>query len=151
MIGQELIMELRNNGFTLFLSGERIGYRYTGTGEPDRARVITMLEELKQNKEEVRKLLVSQSTNTPDMEKYVELFCLATAKLAAMDPQCIALNQLQQESPEIWAEIVAAQDAANDLCLKAQKGQMVWQEYQAAVDQWMLMLGSAIQERRGFL
>ncbi len=148
MTGQELITEFRNNGFTLFLSGEKIGYRHTGAGEPDRARVIPMLEELRRKKEEVRNLLVSQAIKPPDLEKYVELFRLTTAKLAAMDPQGIALHQIQQDTPKIWAEIQAAEDEANDLWIKAQTGQMVWQEYQSTVKKWSVMFASALEDRK---
>jgi hypothetical protein len=143
MTGQELITEFRNNGFTLFLSGQKIGYRYTGAGDPDRARVIPMLEELRQKKEDVRKLLGDQ-----DLKKYWDLFDLARAELADMDPHSIALYHIQQETPEIWAEIVLAQEAANDLWVKAQKGQMVWQEYQSAVIKWATKLASAIEDRK---
>lgn len=148
MTGQELITEFRNNGFTLFLLDEKIGYRYTGMGEPDRARVIPMLEKLQRIKEEVRKLLVSHDIKSLDLEKYAELFCLATAELAALDHQGIALHKIQQDSPEIWAEIQTAEDEINDLWLKAQKGHMVWQEYQSAVKKWSVKFTSAIKDRK---
>jgi hypothetical protein len=147
MYGQELITELRKMGYVLFLSGEGIGYRYTGAGEPDRARLVPMLEGLRRKKEEIRKLLVLQAGKTPDLEKYVELFRLATAKLAALDTQAIALHKIQQDSPEVWAEIQAAEDAANDLWLKAQTGRMVWSEYQRAVKNWSDLFAAAIQDR----
>jgi hypothetical protein len=148
MTGLELITEFKKKGYVLFLSSEKIGYHYAGVGEPDRFGVIPMLEELRQKKEEVRELLVSQNIKPQDLEKYVELFRLDTAKLAALDPQGIALRQIQQDSPEIWAEIQAAEDEVNELWLKVQKGQMVWQEYLLAVKKWAVKLALAIKERK---
>ena len=68
MTGQELITELGSKGFTLFLSGGGVGYRYAGEGMPDRERVVPILEELRRKRNEVRGLLLSSDGVSPDLD-----------------------------------------------------------------------------------
>ncbi len=150
MTGQDLITEFRNNGFTLFLSGEGVGYSYARKGEPDRARVIPLLEELRRNKEEVKRLLLSKTIETLDLGKYVELFSRSLADLAALDPQGIALRQIQRKL-EVWDRIQAAEDEINHLWREAQDGRMVWHEYQEAVKSWSAKVALAIESQKGKL
>ena len=145
MTGQELITELGSKGFALFLSGGRIGYRYTGEGEPDRKRVIPILEELRQKRNEILGLLISR---TEVLDKYTDLFGLALAEVTAQDPRGVSLRRVQQDSTRAWAEIQAAEDEVNNLWKLAQKGRMVWEEYRLAVRKWKDKFSQTIQEQR---
>jgi hypothetical protein len=135
MTGQELITKLRDSGFSLFLSGEGVGYRFTGTGEPDKNQVIPILEELRKKRDEVRRLLISEEPEPKDLDQYGEVFRLALAEIATLDPQGRALRKIQQ-IPEIWNPIQEAEDEVNRLWKEAQKGQMIWREYCQAVEIW---------------
>jgi hypothetical protein len=57
MTGQEIIFGLASEGIRLFLSGDRVTYRYEGEGEPARDKVIPLLDALKRNKTEIMELL----------------------------------------------------------------------------------------------
>ena len=57
MTGREIIDRLASEEFRLFLSGERVAYRYEGEGEPERDKVLPLLDALKRNKSEVMELL----------------------------------------------------------------------------------------------
>ena len=58
MTGQETIDRLVSEGIRLFLLGDQVlGYRYEGEGEPDKDKVIPLLDALKRNKTEVMELL----------------------------------------------------------------------------------------------
>jgi hypothetical protein len=135
MTGLELITRLKVKGFPLFLSGEGVGYRYTRMGEPDKNQVIPILEELRQKRDEVRRLLISEEPEPKDLNRYEEVFRLALAGIIPLDPQGTALQKIQK-IPEIWNPIQEAEDEINRLWKAAQKGRMVWQEYCRAVETW---------------
>jgi hypothetical protein len=148
MTGQELITELGKKGFTLFLSGGGIGYRYTGEGEPDRERVIPILEELRMKRDEIRGLLGSPAPYASGLEQYPEVFRMALAEVAVRDPQGWAIRQIQHD-PQTWAGAQAAEDEVNKLWKQAQGGRMVWEEYQSTVRKWKDKLDQAIEAHKG--
>jgi hypothetical protein len=148
MTGQELITELENRGFTLFLSGGGIGYRYTGQGEPDREQVIPILEELRLKREEIKGLLGSPAP-VPSLDLYPEVFRIALAEVAARDPRGWAIRQIRQDLPEAWAGIRTTEEEVNELWKQAQGGRMVWEEYQSAVRKWKDKLIEVIEAWKG--
>jgi hypothetical protein len=146
MTGQELITKLRDSGFSLFLSKEGIGYRFTGIGEPDKNQVIPLLEELRQKRDEVRRLLISEEPAPKDLKQYEEVFRLALAEIVPLDPQGTALQKIQK-IPEIWNPIQEAEDEVNRLWLEAQKGQRVWREYCQAVEAWRELFSNRLKRQ----
>jgi hypothetical protein len=148
MTGQELITELGNKGFTLFLSGGGVGYSYTGSGEPDRVMVVPVLEELRRKRDEVRGLLLSQDGVGSDLDQYSEVFRLALAEEAAQDPRGEAIRQIRQDSPQTWDRIQSAEDLVNELWKQAQGGRSVWSDYCGAVENWKRLFLQAIQEEK---
>jgi hypothetical protein len=145
MTGQELITKLRDSGFSLFLSGDGVGYRFTGVGEPDKNQVVPILEELRLRRSEVKRLLITQEPENKDLKQYEEVFSLALAEIAPLDPQGIALRKIQK-IPEIWGPIQEAENEVNRLWQIAQRGQMVWRKYCLAVEKWRNLFAQALEK-----
>jgi hypothetical protein len=125
MTGQELITELGNKGFNLFLSGGGIGYRYTGEGQPDPGMVVPILEELRRHKEEVRRLL------NPILESR-HLFETTVDDLARTCPDDLP-SYLREHHPELWGAILDTQEVINDCWIELHGGKDVLSEIKGAV------------------
>lgn len=81
----------------------------------------------------------------PGLDRYPSLSSLSLSQVAALDPQGEAVRQV---GPDAWKEILAAEDAFNELWKQAQGGRQVWAEYQAAVRNWQKLFTQAINEEK---
>lgn len=61
-----LINELKIIGYTLYLEGENLKYRYIASTEPPKDKVIPLLDTLKRNKGEVKEYLTFKDKHIPN-------------------------------------------------------------------------------------
>ena len=86
----EAVRQLTKMGFTLQVVGDRIKYRYTGPGQPDRDRAKRLLAELSARKVEALAYLARQAVPTdlapapPNASGYMEKYPEGAAALKAL-------------------------------------------------------------------
>lgn len=114
MIIIEAVGKLRLLGYSIFLEGESLRYRYSMEAAPDVAKAIPLLHELRAHKEAVKELLKGE------VESFSESYELL---LQEINSHYIsgAIDFAKKHKPEIWSQILENEDRLSAIWLAGGK------------------------------
>jgi hypothetical protein len=110
LIPTEAAGRLRSLGYSIFLEGESLRYRYSGEDAPDVEKAIPLLHELRAHKEELKDILKRER------KSFSEIYGLLLQEINThYIPGTIDFSK--KHNSEMWEQILATEDRLNEIWL----------------------------------